>query len=186
MRSLYLTNRFFILFGCIAFGFALSYKFRELFDPMQVVFIGAIAVMLADLLLLYVANWKIEAKRTLPSVTSLGDQNPVQIQLENKSKLNLDAKVIDELPIELQRRDFGESIKLDRGQKKTIAYQFRPVTRGAYQFGKLNVFVSTTIGLWSRRFTPVGPDITPVYPVYHSDERNGASHDASLGTFGWY
>jgi uncharacterized protein (DUF58 family) len=164
MRSLYLTNRFFILFGCIAFGFALSFKYRWLFDPMQVIFLCALAYVFADLLLLSVSKLHIEAKRSLAKIASLSDDNHVQIHLTNHARLALTLKVIDELPVELQNRDFGDQFKLASGQSKTMTYTFRPVTRGEYQFGRLNVFVSTPLQMWLRRLRPVPSATIAVYP----------------------
>ena len=73
-------------------------------------------------------------------------------------------RLIDELPIELQERNFEQRFSLAKQEEKSITYTMRPVTRGEYAFGHLNLFVSSVFGLWSRRLQPVGPGITPVYP----------------------
>jgi uncharacterized protein (DUF58 family) len=171
MRSLYLSQRFFIVFTAIAFGFALSYKFRWLFNPMQVILVCAVGVWLADLLLLTVTKLNIEARRVLPKSTSLGDKNPVHLHFENKSPISITARVLDELPIELQNRDFEETISLKPKEKKSITYDFRPVTRGEYAFGNLNLLAKTKIGLWARRIQPAGPAVTAVHPsIIHMKE----------------
>jgi uncharacterized protein (DUF58 family) len=171
VRSLYLSQRFFIVFTAIAFGFALSFRLRWMFNPMQILFVCALGILLADLLLLYVAKLDIKAQRVLPKTTSLGDKNPVFLHLENNSAIKLTARVLDELPIELQNRDFEEIITLKPKEKRTISYEIRPQTRGEYAFGNLNLMVRSVIGLWARRIQPVGPAVTAVHPsIIHMKE----------------
>jgi uncharacterized protein (DUF58 family) len=135
-----------------------------MFDPMQGILFLAAAVWVADLIFMLATRLRVEGSRELPKVASLSDQNQVVLRLENKSVVRLTAKIIDELPVELQVRDFAEYLTLERNEKKTITYKFRPVTRGEYFFGHLNLLVRTPIGLWVRRLRPVGPAMVPVYP----------------------
>jgi uncharacterized protein (DUF58 family) len=51
-------------------------------------------------------------------------------------------------------------------QNILIDYQLRPVKRGSYQFGTVNIFVSTAIGLVTRRYKFETPTDVPVYPSY--------------------
>ena len=49
---------------------------------------------------------------------------------------------------------------------KTISYFLRPVKRGEYSFGAVNVFASSPIGLVSRRYQFSQNKMVPVYPSY--------------------
>jgi uncharacterized protein (DUF58 family) len=51
-------------------------------------------------------------------------------------------------------------------EDKVLTYSLRPVKRGVYKFGRINVFVSTKIGLVSRRFKTGTPCDVKVYPSY--------------------
>ena len=53
MRNLFLTNRFFSLFGAVAASFALSYVLPFLFPVSLTAFALALALTLADLVLLF-------------------------------------------------------------------------------------------------------------------------------------
>ena len=55
---------------------------------------------------------------------------------------------------------------LQRGEKKTYNYTLRPTERGTYAFGSLNVFASSPLGLFKRRFRFDTAQEVPVYPSY--------------------
>jgi uncharacterized protein (DUF58 family) len=75
-------------------------------------------------------------------------------------------EVIDEIPEQFQRRDVLFKAVAAAKQNITINYELRPVKRGAYQFGTVNIFVSTSIGLINRRYKFEQPADVPVYPSY--------------------
>ena len=52
------------------------------------------------------------------------------------------------------------------GGNKLITYSLRPVKRGEYSFGSVNVFASSPIGFLSRRFQFSGEKLVAVYPSY--------------------
>lgn len=105
-------------------------------------------------------------RRTHADRFSNGDDNPVQINLENKYSFSVRIEVIDEIPVQFQRRDILSRASAKAGQNVIINYDLRPVKRGAYHFGTVNVFVSTAISLISRRYKFEQPAEVPVYPSY--------------------
>ena len=72
--------------------------------------------------------------------------------------------MIDEIPIQFQRRDFEFKIVLNANEKQTIKYELRPTYRGAYHFGKINLYISTFLGLIQYRITFNESTTVPVYP----------------------
>jgi uncharacterized protein (DUF58 family) len=74
--------------------------------------------------------------------------------------------IIDEIPFQFQKRDFSIKKKMIAGEEATINYVLRPVKRGSYLFGSLNLYSSTIIGFIQRRFTFDGNDEVPVYPSF--------------------
>jgi uncharacterized protein (DUF58 family) len=100
----------------------------------------------------------------LPKLFSLGDLNPVKIELTNQSGTKLFISLIDELPIQFQKRDFEEKLSLEPDEAKQIEYQLRPLKRGLYTFGKVNIFMSTRLGLVQKRYQHDYPMEVPVYP----------------------
>jgi uncharacterized protein (DUF58 family) len=129
----------------------------------------AFAVLIAaDALMLWGARGALAATRTVEDKLSLGDDNEVRIDLSNGLPYPIRARVIDEAPIEFQKRDAGRVVPLaPRGQDgatQTTGYTLRPVRRGAYAFGTLHLYAATPVGLVLRRFEAAGPREVKVYP----------------------
>ena len=74
---MYLPNRFFLLFGGVVFLLALGFPFPFFFQLGRAVLLVSLALVLADALLLFSGKVKLELKRKLPKVFSLGDPHPV-------------------------------------------------------------------------------------------------------------
>ena len=53
---------------------------------------------------------------------SLGYENPVNIELTAHSPIKLNLEIIDELPEELQKRDFKISTGFSAGEYKNLQY----------------------------------------------------------------
>jgi uncharacterized protein (DUF58 family) len=108
----------------------------------------------------------VTASRTCSARFSNGDENPVRIEVENRYLYSVNLQVIDEIPNVFQRRDVLFALEMRSAERKEILYRLRPVKRGEYQFGKIRVFVSTHLGLLTRRFTCGEPVDIKVYPAY--------------------
>ena len=72
--------------------------------------------------------------------------------------------IIDELPYQLQKRDFAIDMKIKPGEELEVIYKIRPVLRGEYVFRKINIYASTGINLISRKFAIDAEQAIPVYP----------------------
>lgn len=166
LKSLYLTQRFFITMAVIAVLFVLAYVFSFFFLLAQLVLIFAVAVFLYDLFLLYGTKKQALATRLCPNRLSNGDDNEVQIIAENQYDIPLNITIIDEIPFQFQRRDVLFKTELRPRESKVIRYQLRPVARGVYHFGIIRVFVSTGIGLVRRKFNCDQPKSVKVYPSF--------------------
>lgn len=163
-KSLYLNNRFFLLFGTIAVVFIFCFAAPYLMVFAQTLFITAVALCLVDIIILFNHNNYIECERSLPKSMSLGDENNIDIILNNKSSIPLNVKLIDEIPIQFQERNHSFSFTLLANEKKKLSYQLRPVTRGEYIFGKINIFTQTKLALVERKYSQNKEISVPVYP----------------------
>lgn len=119
--------------------------------------------VLADAVVLF-AKKGITAERILSDKFSNSDPNPVTVKIQNQFKINVWVEVIDELPIQFQKRDFSREIKLAPNSKQQFDYLVRPVERGEYVFGKLNLFVSTRMKLVKKRLIFDKDQMVKVYP----------------------
>ncbi len=108
----------------------------------------------------------LKGERVLPDKFSNSDVNDVQVQLKNNYSFTIEVALVDELPIQFQKRDFFRKTKLPGKNKNTIQYQVRPVERGEYQFGNLNCYATSVIGLIRRRYTFNNEQMVKVYPSF--------------------
>ncbi len=164
MFFVYLNNRFFGVFGLVVVLFAAAYPFPLLFPLAQTALVVGLALTLADAGLLFARTPKLECRRKLNPVFSLGDPNPVLLYLENKGRLHLNLKIVDELPVQFQRRDFEVRWALPPDSPYLVDYKLTPLSRGIYQFGNINLFVATRLGLLERRLVFQQPETVHVYP----------------------
>lgn len=164
MKNLFLTGRFFTLFGAVIGLFVFSFPFNFLLPFAQTAFVVALALTIVEGMMLYNKNIKIKCKRSFPKVLSMGDKNTIQLDFLNSSNLNLQATIIDELPTQLQRRDFSIDTNFEKQEEKRISYEIEPTERGEYHFGRVNLFISTFLGFIQRRIKLEKEVMVPVYP----------------------
>ena len=165
LKSLYLNQRFFYAIFTIALLFLFSYFFDFLYGFTWVLNLVLLLLFLADLVSLYKSN-RINAERILPQKFSNSDENEVEIILENNYGFSIYTEIIDEIPIQFQKRDFLKQLKIGAGNSEKFSYYLRPVARGEYYFGKLNIYVFTKIGLVKRRSVFGNKQMLKVYPSF--------------------
>lgn len=166
LRSLYIQNRFFYSCLGIILLFVLSFIFPWLFNITKLLLLLLIALSVLDIVLLFSARKGVVGERLLPEKFSNGDQNPVEIDLKNYYTFAVFVSVLDEIPEQFQIRDFSMRCKLLPNSSSRLQYFLRPVERGEYHFGKLNVFVSSAFGLVSRRFVSGEHAMVATYPSF--------------------
>ena len=126
------------------------------------VFCGLIII---DFIILYKQKG-IHATRVLPEKLSNGDDNEIAISIENYYNFKTYIKLIDELPFQYQKRDFNIDTVVEKGDAKKIKYTLRPLERGEYHFGNLNLYTNSPIGLVSRRYKFGKDEMVPNYPSF--------------------
>ena len=164
--SLFITPRLYMAFiACIAL-FVLRFFFVWLADIPYAAVIALILVMIYDYVMLYGRQKGIMAVRTMAERLSNGDNNDVRIDVENFYPFNMRLEIVDEIPHQFQKRDVLFNLDLKGGEKKILRYQLRPVKRGSYEFGVINIYAKTIIGIFGRRYIMGTPQNVPVYPSY--------------------
>jgi uncharacterized protein (DUF58 family) len=163
-KQLYITNRLFIVLGAVSLIFVASFFVQVLFAGAQALLILLAAIIIVDAILLFNSSTRLIAKRNVQKTFSLGDENIIFIEIENRSSLRLQIQLADELPEQFQRRDFSFNFFLKKGEKKKITYTLRPLTRGIYHFGNINILFASFIGLLQRRLILPSETTAAVYP----------------------
>jgi uncharacterized protein (DUF58 family) len=142
------------------------YFFPDLLSVIQILFLGFLLLTIVDIVVLFSNKRGVMANRNLSQRFSNGDNNKVQIALQNNFSFLISGKILDEIPPQFQLHDWQKTFQLKGKEKTTIPYFLRPVERGEYDFGKLNVFVSSPIGLVIRRFAFEAATKMVVYPSF--------------------
>jgi uncharacterized protein (DUF58 family) len=168
--SFFLPLRFFYLFAALIVGFVVAFFLPWLLGPMQVLLGAAVLLTLLDAVLLYApgqgGGQPVFGRRVLGDKLSNGDDNEVQLYLESRYRFGLHVEVIDEIPHQFQRRDVLFKTSIQPGQTGIITYKLRPTKRGEYEFGALNVYAASPLGLVRRRFRFDQNRVVPVYPSF--------------------
>ncbi|HMR16222.1 MAG TPA: DUF58 domain-containing protein [Mariniflexile sp.] len=164
-KHIYLTGRFFTSVSILVLLFIVAYMFPGLLVMVQMLFFVFLGLVMLDFLLLFKQKG-IRASRVLPEKLSNGDDNPIEISLQNNYNFTSHLQIIDELPFQYQKRDFGINTELKRQASKKITYTLRPLQRGEYHFGNLNLYAQSPLSLVSRRFQFGKDAMVPNYPSF--------------------
>ena len=165
-KSLYIHNRFFVYISVVSALFLVSFWIPVLYSAAWMLVWLFVIAMCIDLIILYRFKNGFSAKRIVSEKLSNSDDNEIAITLENNYPFQVFISLIDELPAQFQKRDFEHAMSLKPGEKSTYAYTVRPVERGEYNFGRVNVFVSSILQMFSKRYTFSAQESVKVYPSY--------------------
>jgi uncharacterized protein (DUF58 family) len=166
IKALYLNNKLFQCVGLVVAIFIASFLIG--FDVLvpKILFLVLMACIVTDIVLLFGTRKGVYGHRITPEKLSNGDENEIRILIENFYIFKIGVRIIDEIPHQFQRRDLNFWLALSPGSVRYIQYFLRPTKRGEYSFGAVNVFVSTPLGILSRRFKFDDQAMVPVYPSY--------------------
>ena len=168
--SFFLTSRFFQTLAAIATGFVAAFFLPWLLGPMKIGLGLFVALTLLDALLLYAPakgqTAPVFGRRVLGEKLANGSENDVRIYLENRYRFPVQTETIDEIPHQFQRRDVLFKTTIRPGETQIIDYQLRPTKRGEYEFGALNIYAASPLGLVRRRFRSEQGKVVPVYPSF--------------------
>ena len=169
--SFYLTNRvYYILFAAAVF-FVLSYFINPLFTIAQIIILFTTISVLIDAFLLYRKKEGFSAGRRISNRLSNGDVNKVYIDITNHYDYNVECIVIDELPYQFQERTWKRFIQSDANGSVTVAYEVKPLERGEYDFGNINIYVRGPLKLVRRRYIFNAEKNVKVYPSFFQMRR---------------
>ncbi|SHK44540.1 Uncharacterized conserved protein, DUF58 family, contains vWF domain [Maribacter aquivivus] len=165
-KNIFLQKRFFLVLTGIILCFLVSYIFEIISFIAKLLFYLFLALLIVDIILLFLSKGNIIADRIVPDKLSNGDENNIKIQVTNQYLFTSKVNIIDELPFQFQKRDFNFRNELNSGEQKFYMYNVRPVERGVYSFGNLNVFATSPIGFLAKKYTFNQDKEVPVYPSF--------------------
>lgn len=166
LKPFYIQNRFFYACITIMVLFVVSFVLPKWFNIVKLLLLCLLVLTFLDTLILFTTKKGLKGSRHLPEKFSNGDQNPIQLTLENFYTFPVYAQIIDEIPEQFQVRNFKINRKLSASSKTELQYELRPTERGEYHFGKLNIYITSTFGLIARRFSFNDKAMVPTYPSF--------------------
>ena len=166
LKGFYLTSRFLFIVVIIVLSFFFGYYFPILFFLSKILLVAFLTIIVIESLIIFSNKSGLFAERILSDRLSNGDENEIKIVVTNNYAIKTRVKIIDELPFVFQIRDFEINSELEKTTTKIFNYNIRPVKRGEYQFGALNVYVSTMLNIVSRRYRFEQNKSVAVYPSY--------------------
>ncbi|MXN90432.1 DUF58 domain-containing protein [Flavobacterium sp. Sd200] len=166
MKNIYFNNLTWYIFSGILVCFVLAYVVPALYSAVWLLLYVFLGFVVIDFLLLFASNQRFATFRETVEKFSNGDNNGVTIRIESGYGFATHLKVIDEIPFQFQMRNFEVKRALEAGGHDAFEYTLRPLERGEYYFGRLNVYVSSPLRLISRRFIFGEGQMVPTYPSY--------------------
>jgi uncharacterized protein (DUF58 family) len=166
VKSIFFLNRIYYAIGVELVLLIIGFFVPWMYTLACYILLGIGLMLLADIFILYKNRNGFSAARETTDKLSNGDANAIFINLKNNYLFETSVVVIDELPFQFQMRNLQFQLKFKSGEKKKISYDVRPVKRGEYLFGGVNVYVSSPIGLIQKRFTFSNEMNVPVYPSF--------------------
>ena len=163
--SIFFSNRFFYAGFFVAFVFVMGFFMQPILYVAKILLFAYIIVTILDFFLIYLPKKSVFITRNYPERFSNGDDNKMQLLVENKYQFPLYIRVIDEFPVQLQLRKLQFKNHFKSSQKKQYDFTVKPTERGAYKFGIINVFISF-FGFVERRIKQTEKLEIACYPSY--------------------
>jgi uncharacterized protein (DUF58 family) len=166
VRTFYISNIVYYIAGAAAILFVASYFYPGLFRVGMMILILLLIALATDSILLFGRRNAFDAERVVAERLSIGDPNPVVLQLQNHYIFPVRVGIIDELPYQFQERKWLRKLQIPGNSAKELLYHLQPLTRGEYAFGAVNVFVHGPLQLVKRRYKFPREEVVKVYPSY--------------------
>lgn len=163
--SFYLDRKVFYTGYAAAALFVLSFFFPFLQTVALFLLLALAVLVLVDAFLLYRIKG-LAAERIITNRLSNGDDNSVIIRLQNRYDFKLRCTVVEELPIQFQERTWKRQLLLDGAETHELRYTLKPLERGEYIFGRINVYADGPLKVVKRRFVLGEEQTVKVYPSY--------------------
>lgn len=166
LKSLYIHKRFYVYMALTSLCFLVSYWLPIFYAIAWMMALSITILFLLDIMLLYRFKEGIRGRRLMPEKLSNSDENPIPITISNHYPIKVIIDVVDELPKQFQKRDFSYEVTLAPSQVHDFVYQVRPVERGEYYFGNLNIYASSQLRIVKRKYQFQKDQMVPVYPSF--------------------
>jgi uncharacterized protein (DUF58 family) len=143
-----------------------SYFIPVLYDVAGIGLLLLAVSLLVDIFLVFGKRYALRAERITADRWSNGDDNKVVLHFQNNYSFPVEAHIIDELPAQFQERNWYRKARFEPQGEQRVTYSLKPLSRGEYDFGNVNVFVKGPLQLVRRKFVFPAAETIKVYPSY--------------------
>jgi uncharacterized protein (DUF58 family) len=162
----FVSVRFYVALGICIAAYVLAFFFPSILSIVNILFGLVCLLILADYVFIFSAKTPFNAERTVSQRLSNGEQNLVQIKVSSLLSFPTNVTLVDELPHQMQERNFELHKNLAPKQTNYFKYFITPVERGNYQFGNIVLFFKSALGFVERRFSVPAELLVSVYPAF--------------------
>ena len=152
--------------GLCTLLYIVSFFYEPLMLVPKIMLWVSVLLSVIDYFFLFVTGKTPTAKRITADRLSNGDENKIELQVRNRMAFSVVMEIIDELPVQLQKRDWMLVHRFKAGEQKHIMYSIRPVERGEYEFGRIILYVKSLLGLLKRRYNTEASMTVAVFPSF--------------------
>jgi uncharacterized protein (DUF58 family) len=164
--QLFFTTKFYVAMGLCIVLFLVAFLYSPIYFFAQIGLVVFLSFVAIDYVVLFLVGKPPIGKRVMADRLSNGDNNTIEIQIKNNYAFVINFTIIDELPLQFQKRDGQFYHRLQPQQQKSIVYTLRPIERGEYTFGNIIFYAKTLLGLLSKRSDVPAMITVPVYPSF--------------------
>ncbi len=142
LRNVYLNPRLYVAITIVIALFVLSHSFEWLFMVSQGALLFVSLTVLLEYFVIKSQVKHISLNREVAENLSLHDEQKVYYHVSFGGRLGVNLQLVDELPDQLQIRNFRENTTLEETETKSIEFSIKPTERGKYSFGQSIVYAS--------------------------------------------
>lgn len=165
-RRFFLLPNFFLGLGLICLLFLAGIFFPILVDLGWTLLFVLLSLTLIEGGMALIYHRNIAARRVVANRLSNGDPNEVLIFLNNRSPIPWKLTIEDESPYAFQLRELRFKLLLKGYRGKKLRYFVHPTQRGVYGFGRVNILLSSILGLAGFKQQDGQAVDVAVYPSY--------------------
>ena len=107
-----------------------------------------------------------DAARSVPASLPLGVVHEVALRIDNHARRPLRVEVHDHYPPQVRASHLPQSVTLEPGTWSALSYPLRPHERGEVAFGRIQLRLSSPLGLWQVQRLAGQAQRVRVYPDF--------------------
>ncbi|MGN6617209.1 MAG: DUF58 domain-containing protein [Ilyomonas sp.] len=162
----YFGRLFYITGAAIAAIFVLTYLFAALQQIAIIALVCLSVLVIIDIIIVFAGKKTVTASRICTDRFSNGDENKITLVVSNHRPYKIQVDIIDELPVQFQAREWKREAVINTLETISIEYYLRPVERGEYFLGIINLFVHGPLKMIIRQIKTGEEKKVTVYPSF--------------------